>query len=201
MAALIRLHLGEEHNQEINKVLIGLYNNRRDVFLELSETTATRQKRAFRRIFGEQGDGLRYQGHGAANIGPATAAVIQNSMIKLGKALYYKHVGRPLQGKMRVKHLSALLDGFDAIEKFAQLLPDVVPTGRARQDLTDQFVYRIAIDPVQGALSTIVQFNPQLIFVLLAVSDETLNRMPQFLEQNGGQQDEIIDCRLSQPMG
>jgi len=202
MAVLTRIQLaevdGEAKRREFKDAVRGLFNNRRDVFDEIRDMPATQEKRIFRERFGARGDTLRHEGWGAAAIGPATERVVRQTMIKLGKALFYKHVGRPFEGSMLVRHCSAPLDGAEFLEGLTSLAPIVVGTSRGKADLSDQFIYGLNVDPEMGVLFSVVQLNPQFIFALLLVSNKARATFraidPNSPFERAG--DEMIDCRL-----
>jgi hypothetical protein len=95
-------------------------------------------------------------------------------MIKLAKALYYRHNNHIFDGVVYVHHIDRLSPHttpqyFEAILSKAPAVPEI---GRNRKSLVSQFNYRFNHSPEHRALYAVVQFSEQFIFQLIAVNRE-----------------------------
>jgi hypothetical protein len=79
---------------------------------------------------------------------PRIQNAVRNFAQKLGLAFYYKHAGVPLPktGAVDARWYSNLQVETDAIPReLADVLPEFPKLARGREELTDQFFYRIGI--------------------------------------------------------
>ena len=134
----------------------------------------TEIKDGLRRAFGREGDARRARGWGLAYMGPLTQAMIRRFMIKLGKALYYRHNNHVFDGAMYVHHIDRLsrdtTPAFIAeILRMAPASPKIVRNGKP---LLDQFIYRFNHSPEHRVMYAVVQFGDQFIFQIIAVGHE-----------------------------
>src|SRR6202034_3296517 len=87
----------------------GLRDNQPQVINEWTSDSRNEQKRALRAVFGrEQGDHLRMGGWTAINLGPLTREMINLYMLKLSKALYFRHNGHVLDGVVYINHINTV---------------------------------------------------------------------------------------------
>ena len=70
-----------------------------------------RRKREMRELFGSDADNLRYNGWNLLNLGPLSIAVIERFILKLGKALYYKHNQKLFDGVIYTRYMNPLFIG------------------------------------------------------------------------------------------
>jgi hypothetical protein len=201
LAVLVRIELDDDKDEfgrrEFEKAVRGLKDSQPAVLAEMMAAPATTQKRYFRQAFGSQGDEIRHAGWAAATLGPLTKAALARSMLKLGRALCYMHLGAPFEGGMATRHCSRLQEADEFFDKILMMMPEAALPQRGNQDLTDQFIYRFNIDPVLGIFFAIVQFSRQFIFLILAASD---NALKTFAEEDpsapSSLADKLVDCRL-----
>ena len=94
-----------------------------------------------REAFGPKGDAMRAAGWGTVHLGPLSEAMVRRFMIKLGKALYYRHNSKVFEGVIYALHVNSLAKDstpelFEDILSMAPLIPEVK---RANATLQDQF--------------------------------------------------------------
>lgn len=171
--------------------LKGLRNNQPEVTQEmLQNATRNGQRRALRRIYGEDGDALRRLGYGVANVGPRARAAIDRFTVKLGKALFYKHTGKLLDGELWHSHFSAPTrpDSRSLLETLTSIATLQSITFREGNSLHDQFIYRFNYtDGSEPILYAVVQFSDQMMFSILAASKAFVKAVGGKLDlANGG---------------
>ena len=179
LAVLIRTPLKETLNeldqQEWEKLVDGVRNNQPRLLAEWTDISRNEIKRDLRSTFGRDvGDLLRQRGWGAANIGPLTERMITRFMIKLGKALYYKHNAHIFDGILYVNHiaLTARDTTPEYIESILKMAPALAAIERNRKPLSEQFIYRFNNSPEGQVMYAVVQFGDQFIFQLIAMGRE-----------------------------
>lgn len=176
LAVLSRISVGEDRsiNEEVEwrKLLRGVRNNYPDVIDEWSKMPATRLKRYFRDSFGQSGDALRHAGWGAVNLGPKTKSALHRFLMKLAKALYFKHVGRRCDGTITWAFVDTITDGAkdEYLENILRISPVYADVQRNKIDLSDQFIYRFNASSEIGALHAIVRFSEQFLFHIIVLS-------------------------------
>jgi hypothetical protein len=178
LAVLIRCKLTKNRNEsdqlEWQKLVRGVRNNQPYMITEWQDITRNETKRALRLAFGSEGDRRRQEGWGMANMGPLTHAIISRFMIKLSKALYYRHNHHIFDGVLYVNHINLLSrdttpEYINSILKMAPALPEIE---RNRKSLVDQFIYRFNHSPEHRVMYAVVQFGEQFIFQLIAMGLE-----------------------------
>jgi hypothetical protein len=179
LAVLIRTPLTETRSepdqQEWERLVRGVRNNQPHLITEWNDMTRNEIKRDLRQTFGrEQGDLLRQRGWGLAKIGPQTRAMITRFMIKLSKALYYKHNGHVFDGVIYINHINRAARGTtpDYMENILRIAPELAAVERNRKPLAEQFIYRFNHSPENRVMYAVVQFGDQFIFQLVAMSLE-----------------------------
>lgn len=178
IASLYRLSVArvDKHPNETKKLLQGLVNNRRDIATEWLSGTRNWQRGKLRETFGSpHGDMMRRQGYGVATLGDKTHEAMNYFGRKLGKALYYKHVGRRLIGRLLCRSIP-LIEGRDLLQSSLGFAPEVPMLERASEDLSDQFVYRYNVNEKYGVLFSVVGFKEQLGYLLFAFEQEFYDR-------------------------
>jgi len=190
LAVLIRTPLREERDEtdqrEWDKLVDGVRNNQPQVLSEWRDVSQNEIKRDLRSTFGrELGDLLRQRGWGVANIGPLTQGMITRLMIKLSKALYYKHNGHVLDGILYVHHVDVTARDTtpEYIKGILRMAPAVAAIERNRKPLSEQFIYRFNYSPEAQVMYAVVQFGDQFIFQLIAMGREMHEKL---VELNGG---------------
>jgi hypothetical protein len=168
----------------MNRLGKGIANNAPEILVEWGAnmpTSASGRKRAFRDAFGPLGDELRHQKCGMIDIGPLTKQSVDRYITKLGKTLFYKHVGRILDGyifpdwhNIYTDPAEALQQRLRNLQKFAK---DVVIPERANKPMTEQFFYRYHCDPDRGLLFAAVMFSEQMMFDLIVVTAPAMERL------------------------
>jgi len=179
LAVLIRSKLTENRTEfdqeEWEKLIRGVKNNQPHLIAEWQDITPNEKKRALRLAFGrDDGDRRRREGWGMANMGAETQAMISRFMIKLSKALYYRHNNHIFDGVLYVNHINRLSrdttpDYINSILKMAPAVPEIE---RNRKPLVDQFIYRFNHSPEHRVMYAVVQFGEQFIFQLIAIGPE-----------------------------
>ena len=159
---------------EWERLLRGVKNNQPHMIAEWNDVTRNETKHALRLAFGRDGDRRRREGWGMANLGPLTQAMISRFMIKLSKALYYRHNHHIFDGVLYVNHINRLSrdttpEYINSILKMAPALPEIE---RNRKSLFDQFIYRFNHSPEHRVMYAVVQFGEQFIFQLIAIGPE-----------------------------
>jgi len=152
-------------------------------------TSASGRKRAFREAFGPLGDALRQKQCGMIDIGPMTQQRVNRFIIKLGKTLFYKHVGRILNGyifptwhSVYIDPAATLQQRMKTLHKFAK---NVVIPERADKPLIDQFFYRYNCDSDQGWLFASVTFSEQMMFDITILTEPALDWVLDNAGQSG----------------
>lgn len=165
--------LSPDEKKHWEKITRGVANNQPDLIRELlAQPSRNEQRKHLRRAFGDSlGDELRRRGYEMANLGPLAQAAIQRFAIKLGKALFYKHIGTALDGELWAYHFDTTRksSGQELLDIMTRIAPLVPVTVRSGQFLDDQFTYRYNVSSGPEPLFyAVVQFNDQLMFHIIA---------------------------------
>lgn len=191
LAVLIRSRLTETRSEldqsEWERLVDGVRNNQPRVLAEWTDITRNQVKQDLRLAFGRDGgDLLRQRGWGVANIGPLTQAAITRFMVKLGKALYYKHNAKVFDGVLYVDHINVVARDTtpDYIDSILKMAPALAAVERNRKPLSEQFIYRFNHSPDAPVMYAVVQFGDQFIFQLIAMGREIHAKL---VELNNGQ--------------
>jgi hypothetical protein len=191
LAVLTRSTLTEtgrdQDRLEWEKLVRGVKNNQPLVVAEWQNVTRNEVKRGLRVAFGSEGDERRRQGWGLINLGPLTRAMMTRFMIKLAKALCYRHNNHIFDGVVYVHHIDRFSPNttpeyFKTILSKAPALPEIE---RNRKSLTSQFNYRFNHSPEHRVLYAVVQFSEQYIFQLIAVNREMDAQLMAALPRDG----------------
>ena len=191
LAALIRVRLtktGEISDQvECEKLMQGVKNNQPLVVAEWNNISRNEIRRGLRLAFGDEGDKRRQEGWGLINMGVITKEIINRFMMKLGKALYYRHNNHVLDGVLRVYHIDLISRDSDRnyIGKILKMAPEYPIIERNKKLLVDQFIYRFNHSPEHGAMHAVVQFGEQFIFQIIAVNRQMDSDLVKISNQNG----------------
>ena len=178
LAVLTRSKLTETGNkadrEEWEGLVHGVKNNQPHVVAEWQSFSRNEVKRHLRRVFGSEGDLRRREGWGIIHLGPLTQTMMTRFMIKLAKALYYRHNNHIFDGVIYTHHIDRMSQNanpeyFQSILGMAPALPEIE---RNRKSLTSQFDYRFNHSPEHRVLYAVVQFSEQYIFQLIAISRE-----------------------------
>jgi hypothetical protein len=140
-----------------------------------------------RRAFGSEGDQRRREGWGIIHLGPLTQAMMTRFMIKLAKALYYRHNEHIFDGVVYTHHIDRMSGNttpeyFQSILRMAPVVPEIE---RNRKSLASQFNYRFNHSPEHRVLYAVVQFSEQYIFQLIAMSREMDRQLLADLPDDG----------------
>lgn len=161
----------QKSHADWERLLRGVRNNQLEILTEWTAISPTRTKRFLRDVFGIHGDGLRRAGWGAINLGPLTKAAASRFLVKVEKALYYKHIGVLLDGVLFIKKMPAV-----SILSYRMLLSDILrPTSRQSKcvrnkiDLSDQFAYWFEPREDVGVLYAFLRFGEQFTALIIAV--------------------------------
>jgi hypothetical protein len=185
LAVLARIELVDDDKEpgrsEWRELVAGVLRNQPEIMAEWRGATANQRKRYFREAFGPEGDRLRWAGFGALHLGPLTRSALQRFAVKLGKALYYRHNDQIFEGDIYVQHIDPLVKNKDPeyLRNLLQMAPGLVIPERNTVPLGDQFAYRFNCNAELGVLYAAVEFNPQLVLLIMAVSLEAARRMAE----------------------
>jgi hypothetical protein len=171
LAVLIRSRLTETlrelDHMEWQKLAEGVKNNQPRLLAEWTDVTRNQIKRDLRSAFGRDGgDKLRQRGWGVANNGPLTQAATTRFMVRLGKALYYKHNAEVFDGVVYVNHINVMARDTtpDYIDSILRMAPALATVERNRKPLSNQFVYRFNHSAEGQVMYAVVQFGDQFVF-------------------------------------
>jgi hypothetical protein len=160
--------------EEFHKLVRGVRNNCPEIFAEWLQVSPVEKKRYFRKTFGALGDVMRYQKYGIVNMGNLTQMALQRFMVKLAKALFYKHNERIFDGVIYVNHVSVIdMDQPELyFEQALHFAPLMAITKRNGALLTEQFSYRFFYNSEHSILYAVVRFTDQFVAQLIAVGWE-----------------------------
>ena len=176
LAVLIRSGLTESGREsdrlEWERLVQGVKNNQPAIVAEWNNIRRNEVRQGLRLAFGSEGDERRRQGWGLINLGTLTQAMITRFMIKLSKALYYRHNNHIFDGVLYIHHINRMsIDTTpEYITSILSMAPELPVIERNRQSLIDQFIYRFNHSPEHRVMYAVVQFGEQFIFQLIAVS-------------------------------
>jgi hypothetical protein len=181
VAALVRMPLQENSSplaeREWQDLVRGVKNNRPDIIAEMApiQNRNTLRKK-MRDHMGSKGDDFRRLGWGMLELGPNTTATIHRFIVKLAKALYYRHNGEIFYGRVHGKNYSAFHATFDRsfLETLVSIAPLKADISRSTKPLSDQFNYRFNYSPDHGVLYAVVEFSLQFLIQILAIRDDGL---------------------------
>ena len=192
LAVLIRSKVtmsvrGSTGQLEWEKLVRGLKNNQPQLVAEWTGITRNEQKHALREAFGSVGDRMRDLGWGVINHGPLTTAMTDRFMMKLGKALYYRHNGAIFDGVLYAYHINLFAKDHtaDFMERILAKAPALPSIERNKQSLLDQFIYRFNYSPEHGVMYAVVQFGEQYIFQLVAMRRDAAAEIEAMAEREG----------------
>jgi hypothetical protein len=205
LAVLVRIgpaEMAPAALEEWKRFWKGVLNNSRDVAVEMMSMSANDRRRSLRESFGPIGDQMRLAGWGSMRLGLLTQDAIGRFMVKLGRALYYRHNNVPFQGVIYANHFNTLSKAHTPalIESLLRIAPMQPELKRANQDLSDQFIYRFNHNAEHGAMYAVVQFSEQMIFQILAMRWEMSDQIDQWIKEKGIESpfQRRVECRLSQ---
>jgi hypothetical protein len=182
LAALFRGDFAGGNNDQLaewERLVQGVKNNQPEIAAEWRSPGRNEVKRILRLAYGSEGDIRRQRGWSPIYIGPRTHAVIDRFMVKLSRALYFKHNNHAFDGVLYTHHINKLRadttpEYLKSIYKMAPGLPIV---DRNKKSLADQFIYRFNHSPEHRVMYAVVEFGVQWIFQLMAVSREMDERL------------------------
>jgi hypothetical protein len=100
---------GKESDQvEWERLVQGVKNNQPAIVAEWNNIRRNEVKQGLRLAFGSEGDERRRQGWGLINLGALTQAMITRFMIKLSKALYFRHNNHIFDGVLYIHHVNRM---------------------------------------------------------------------------------------------
>lgn len=204
LAVLVRSAMqphGEADQLEWKRLVDGVRNNQPFVLAEWTSLTRNEIKYGLRRTFGGEGDRLREAGWGLAYNGPLTKAMIVRFMIKLTKALYYKHNNDIFDGVLYLHHID--LAARDTTPEYMRSIlaqaPELAEIKRNQRSLSEQFLYRFNNSPEHGIMYAVVQFGNQFIFQVIAMNRKAEKGL---IELQGGSELSTVgryECFLEKP--
>ena len=193
LAILVRAELSEIRKEpgqsEWERLVSGVRNNQPAILAEWQDTSRSGIKRALREAFGSQGDDMRHRGWGTISLGPLSREAIDRFMVKLAKALYYRHNEAVFDGVVYAHHVNSLARDTtpDYIRSMLHMAPEVPVVERASRSLADQFIYRFNHSPEHGVMYAVVQFSEQFIFQLIVLSWTAENHLSLLARQQGSE--------------
>jgi hypothetical protein len=121
---------------EWERLATGVKNNQPHLVAEWESISRNQIKHSLRLAYGREGDLRRQRGWGALHIGPLTHAVIERFMIKLSKALYYRHNEKIFDGVLYIHHINRLSmdttpEYLKSIYHMAPALPEIKRNGKS----------------------------------------------------------------------
>jgi hypothetical protein len=188
LAVIVRATALTLPGPEWEKLVKGVKNNQPEVVAEWTSMSRNEQRNALRNTFGrDAGDDLRRRGWITINLGPLTQAMIDRFMIKLAKALYFRHVEVPLDGYVYAAHINAVNKDTtpEFINSILSKAPALPAIQRNKTLLLDQFIYRFNCSAEHGVMYAVVQFGEQYIFQLSALSKTFASGLAAHAETNG----------------
>ncbi|MGB8843761.1 MAG: hypothetical protein WCC64_22135 [Aliidongia sp.] len=186
VAFLVREKLSEPMNnidfEELKRLANGVRSNCPDLYaewLQLGQLGPVGKKRVFREMFGEYGDVMRREKYGLLNIGELSHLTIQRFLVKLGKALYYKHTDRLFDGVIYATQYNSITKKYpdEFFEEILRMAPWFSDTRRNGQLLTEQFSYKFNCSPEHEVLYAVVRFSAQFIMQLIVIGWKMENRL------------------------
>ncbi|WP_139341819.1 hypothetical protein [Roseomonas mucosa] len=99
--------------------------------------------------------------------------------MKLGQALFFKHNGRRLDGKMWCRRFDPLSRETDFAELLS-LTPVVATLKRGQADLSSQFSYAYNYSPDDGAFHAVITMGEQYGLTVTAVDFPLAERLAPF---------------------
>jgi hypothetical protein len=98
--------------------------------------------------------------------------MITRFMLKLSKALYFKHNGTIFDGVIYANHINIAASNTtpEYLNDILKMAPALADIKRNRQSLAEQFIYRFNHSPTEGVMYAVVQFGHQFVFQLIAMS-------------------------------
>ena len=164
-------HSSEDRRREL-RLIRGLKNNNWPVISEWRHGIGgAAQKRMFRERFGADGDLMRHQGFGLVTLGEETKEIYDRFALKLGHALFFKHIGRRLTGKVIFSIINFVESNKGVIEKLLSAAPSLSHAFRNGRDLSNRFSYRFNSSIDVGCLWLVVYFGGQQVIALLAAEE------------------------------
>ncbi len=102
-------------------------------------------------------------------------------MVKLGKALFYRHNETLFDGIIYADHINMLAvdDPPAFMKEITARAPKLSESIRGNQRLDDQFIYLFNNSAEEGVMYAVVQFSEQFIFQIIAVSHAYATRLEQ----------------------
>jgi hypothetical protein len=172
IAALYRISVAREDRyvNETKQLIKGVVNNSPEIAAEWLSETRNWRKNKLREGFGSLGDDMRRLGYGVAKLGDKTHEAINYFGKKLGMALYYKHIGRRLVGRLFCKSIS--LTNNELLKSSLEFAPGVAELQRASKSLSDQFTYRYNFNSDVGVFYGVVGFKEQLGYLIWAFEQD-----------------------------
>lgn len=152
----------------------GVESNQPGIAAEWQTPRRNEIRRILRLAYGSEGDLRRQRGWSAITTGPQTQAVINRFVIKLSKALYFKHNGHVFDGVLYTKHVNKLRADTtrEYLASIYAMAPDLPIIERNTKSLADQFIYSFNHSPEDRVMYAVVEFGVQWVFQLLAVTRE-----------------------------
>jgi hypothetical protein len=160
--------------EEWEKQAQGLKNTQPEIVAEWQPPSRNRLRKILRLAYGAEADERRRRGWGAIVLGPLTEAVIQRFMIKLSKALYFKHNQHAFDGVLYTHQVDKLRADTtpEYLAEIYRMAPGLPEVNRNSKSLFDQFIYRFNHSPEHRVMYAVVEFGVQWVFQLIAISRE-----------------------------
>lgn len=195
---------GGDDLSEWKKLVQGVKNNQPDIFEEWFSLSRNEIKHGLRQEFGIEGDELRRKGWGVIKLDALTHAAMKRFIIKLGKALYFKHNNTIFDGVLYISNggplpkdlvsENAFLEYIKNTLKFAPEFPTIKRNGKL---LNEQFFYRFNYSPEHGVMHAVVRFSEQFMFQVLAVNREMDQKLTKPGPISGGEPPFRHECFIS----
>ena len=169
----------EDDLKEFRKCLNAVKNNFPGL-LEAMKLTANQKREVIRKYELKRPFGALVSDLPAVKFPERAAQAIERFMFKLGCALHYKHVGKPLPAKGQV--VQAFQTNVSLIdqplsEELLSSVPSFAQTMRSGQRLDDQFAYRFNASPELEAGIFVCVIRKSFVVILITTGN------PQMLEE------------------
>lgn len=180
IAVIYRIRLNTSvKDAHLGKLIMGLRNNSPEIIKELESSNNGRwHRQELRKQYGDMGDDIYMRGYRVATIdGPKMREAMEYFGRKMGKALYYKHIGRRLKGKLFTKSMYINRNP-ELLQIIANMTPMFATLQREFKNLSDQFTYRFNYNADLGIFCAIAGFKEQLGYLIMAMDEEFYKSLP-----------------------
>lgn len=175
----------EIDNEAWAKTLRSIAINHPEYFAEWMGTSRNETRKSLREFFGEEdGDRRRRDGWGTWTLGTLSNKSLDNFMLKLGQALFYKHTEKICTGKI----FAAQMGGPRIQNVYAEIIsffPISSSAARGKIKLSEAFSYDFNVSPTHGAFICLVRFREQFSSIIVGLDEPLASRFALGKELTG----------------